>query len=421
MVKLSIVIPVYNTKTYLSRCINSVLKQRIEGMEVICVDDGSTDGASEVLDQYALQDSRVRVIHKENGGSMQARRLGTEEAKGDYIGYVDSDDWIEIGMYETLCHVADQYHADMVSSGYVLEKKMQVKFFDGFSEGIYRDEDLEVLRNQIFFRECSREAGIRPSLCNKLFRTSMMKKIQMAVPDEVSNCEDRICTVAYVLEAESVYILKEAFYHYVFHQDSMSHQEDVYYLDKLGKVYRAFRSLYRHPNFSEKLRIQCEMYMIDKVLEGFNAYMGFSVPDLMWISPEWIKEIPEKSKIVLYGAGRLGKVYYRQIVSDSDHRLQLMGWVDRNYQSLEGYSQKISSPEELRNIEYDYVLLALTDREPAEEARKQIVEELGVEADKILWLKQYEIFWEYAKANGLIEENLKYGIKETDKRKCCQP
>lgn len=400
---LSVIIPVYNTKKTICRCMDSVLGQQIPEMEIICVDDGSTDGSGEILDWYASSDSRVKVIHQSNAGLVQARKSGIRIASGKYTGYVDSDDWIEPEMYKALMNIADQYSADMVSGGYILEKGMKVSYYDGFPEGLYRNEELDILRSQIFFREGDQKTGIRPSLCNKLFRTALLRKVQMSVPDEVSNCEDRICTLAYILEAESVYILKDAFYHYQFHKDSMSRQKDIYYLDKIGKVYRAFRSMYHRPNFPEKLRIQCELYIISKVLDGMNTYMDFSIPDLMWIDYKWIGLFPEKSNIVLYGAGRLGKAYYRQIVSDQRKRLRLIGWVDRDYQKLAGYSQRIVPPEAIKKMYYDYILVALADREPAEEIRKQLIEKFGVEESKIIWLEQHEIFWEYARAAGALK------------------
>lgn len=399
---LSVIIPVYNTKDTLPRCIESVLAQQIPDMEIICVDDGSTDGSGEALRRYAGLDSRIKVIHQANAGLVSARKRGIRDAKGKYTGYVDSDDWVEPDMYGTFCRIAEQYGTDMVSGGYILEKGMQVKYYDGFPEGLYRGEELETLRSQIFFREENRESGIRPSLCCKLFRTSLLRKVQMSIPDEVTNCEDRLCTAAYMLEAESAYILKNAFYHYIYHKDSMSRRDDPYYLDKIGRVYRAFCAMYPHPKFSEKLRKQCELYIISKVMDGLNSYMGFQASDLMWIDYRWIEKFPEKSKIALYGAGRLGKVYYRQIVSGPTGRLELAGWVDRDYQKLAGYPGNIDSPEALRKMEFDYVLLAFADREPAEEVRRQLTEEFGIEEEKIVWILQHEVFWEYAKAAGMI-------------------
>lgn len=399
---LSVIVPVYNTKTYLPRCLDSILKQQILDMEIICVDDGSTDGSGDILDQYAARDTRIRVIHKANAGLVAARKSGLEIAGGKYTSYVDSDDWIEPEMFQSLLDVAKQNKVDMVSCGYILEKGMREKFYDGFPEGLYRDKGLDALREQTFFCEREKTIGIRPSLCTKLILTSMLKKAQFAVPDEVTNCEDRLCTVACMLEAKSVYILKKAFYHYLFHGDSMSHQEDTYYLDKIGKVYRAFRSMYQHPNFSEKLRIQCELYIVKMLHIGLNSHMNFPVSDLMWISPGWTERFPAGSKVILYGAGRLGKVYYRRIASDPTGRLLLFGWVDQNYKNLTGYPQKINAPEYIQTADYDYVLLAVADRLPAEEIRKSLIDNYNVDANKIVWLEPREIFWEYAEAAGLL-------------------
>lgn len=400
---LSVIVPVYNTKACLPRCLDSILMQQISDMEIICVDDGSTDGSGDILDQYAARDTRIRVIHKANAGLVAARKSGLEIAGGKYTAYVDSDDWIEPEMYKTLCTVAQRHGADMICSDIIHEKGAVMRgFYNGFPEGIYRDKELDTLREQTFFYESNKITGINPSLCIKLFLTSMLKKAQFTVPDEVDYLEDRLCTLACMLEAKSVYILKKAFYHYVFYNDSMSHQEDAYRLDKLGKAYRAFQAMYRHPNFSEKLRVQCELYMVKMIHESLNSHLGFSVSDLMWINPGWTERFPAGSRVILYGAGRLGKVYYRRIASDPTGRLLLSGWVDRNYMNLTGYPQNIDAPEYIKTADYDYVLLAVADRQPAEEIRELLIDSYNVDADKIVWLKPQEIFWEYAEAAGLL-------------------
>lgn len=401
---LSVIVPVYNTKAYLSRCLDSILKQQISDMEIICVDDGSTDGSGDVLDQYAAMDTRIRVIHKTNEGVVAARRNGLEIAKGKYTAYVDSDDWIAPEMYSTLCNVAQQYGADMVSSGYVLERGVQIEYYDGFPEGLYCGEELLSLRDQTFYCKSKKVAGIRSTLCTKLFLTSMLKTAQSAVPDGITNCEDRLGIVACMLEAKSVYILKKAFYHYVFHSDSAAHQEDTYYLDKLGQLYRAFRSMYRHPNFSEKLQEQCELYIVQMMHIGLNKYMGFTISDLMWINPRWTERFPAGSKVILYGAGKLGKVYYRRIASDPTGRLLLSGWVDRNYENLIGYPEEIKAPEYISTADYDYVLVAVVYRQPAEEIREKLINDYKVDAEKIVWFEPQAVFWEYAEAAGLLKE-----------------
>ena len=111
---ISVIVPVYNIESeYLERCITSICNQTYKNLDIILVDDGSTDGSGDICDRFAEEDSRVRVFHKENGGSSSARNLGIKEAKGEYIGFIDSDDYIESDMYELLAQAVAKYDAPM--------------------------------------------------------------------------------------------------------------------------------------------------------------------------------------------------------------------------------------------------------------------------------------------------------------------
>lgn len=111
---ISVIVPVYNIESeYLERCIRSICNQTYKNLEIILVDDGSNDGSGIICDKFAMEDSRIRVFHKENGGSSSARNLGIKEAKGEYIGFIDSDDYIESDMYELLAGAVEKYNAPM--------------------------------------------------------------------------------------------------------------------------------------------------------------------------------------------------------------------------------------------------------------------------------------------------------------------
>ena len=111
---ISVIVPVYNIESeYLERCIGSICGQTYQNLDIILVDDGSTDGSGSICDRFATEDSRVRVFHKENGGSSSARNFGIKEAKGEYIGFIDSDDYIEPDMYELLAGAVEKYNAPM--------------------------------------------------------------------------------------------------------------------------------------------------------------------------------------------------------------------------------------------------------------------------------------------------------------------
>ncbi len=117
MPAISVIVPVYNVQNYLSKCINSILNQTFTDLEIILVDDGSTDNSGAICDEYANKDSRIKVIHKANGGLSDARNAGLDICTGDYIGFVDSDDWIALDMYETLYNFATKENLDVAMCG----------------------------------------------------------------------------------------------------------------------------------------------------------------------------------------------------------------------------------------------------------------------------------------------------------------
>ncbi len=119
--KVSLIIPVYNTVNYLRRCLESAVSQTYKNMEIICVDDGSTDGSEKIVDEFAARDRRVVVVHQVNRGESHARNTGLRIASGDYIGFMDCDDWIEPDMYETLVRALEEAEADMAIAGFYRE------------------------------------------------------------------------------------------------------------------------------------------------------------------------------------------------------------------------------------------------------------------------------------------------------------
>ena len=112
--KISVIIPVYNTEKYLRRCIDSVLAQTYQDFELLLIDDGSKDSSGAICDEYASQDTRVRVFHKENGGVSSARNLGLDHARGEWITFVDADDWMADDMLQQMLDTADAEGADVV-------------------------------------------------------------------------------------------------------------------------------------------------------------------------------------------------------------------------------------------------------------------------------------------------------------------
>lgn len=170
---ISVIIPVYNEEAYLARCLDSVLSQTYGNLEIITVDDGSTDRSPEILKEYAAKDKRIKIISKENGGASTARNMGIEAAAGSYIGFMDADDWAEEGMYEALYN-----YLSKEGGAYEMARIMCRSFSDdGKLIETPKNEDGKtvVLKQEDYFRELVMHEGVF-SLCNKLFRSSFLKQ-----------------------------------------------------------------------------------------------------------------------------------------------------------------------------------------------------------------------------------------------------
>lgn len=225
---LSIIIPVYNAESYLTRCLDSILAQTFTGFEAILVDDGSTDGSAALCDSYAKKDSRFCCFHKENGGHTSARQAGLRLAKGAYIAFVDSDDWIAPAMYEKMCGAAKESGADMVCCNYIaVTPGGDIQCRTPFQGGLYEKAQLEeriyprMLYSGVYFTY-----GTAPNLWNKLFRRDLLERHLYDVPLSVKLGEDALVSYICLLESSSVYFCEDYLYYYRSSASSLTHNMD---------------------------------------------------------------------------------------------------------------------------------------------------------------------------------------------------
>lgn len=381
---ISIIIPVYNAEKTIQRCLESVLCQTFKSIEIICVNDGSTDNSLQVLRDYEQKDKRIVIIDKENGGSNSARKAGLNVAQGEYIGYVDSDDWVESSMYEELYNCIIKKDVDMVCSGFIREGNYISEEYDSISQGKYDAEKKKKLLDNIIFNMDKFDLGISGALWSKLFKKSIMLKAQKRVPDSITIAEDKMIVLTYALYCESVYVVKKAWYHYVINSTSLTQKPNPNYLENVNEVYKYFLSLYEESDFTDNMRVQSELYITQLLIKGINSRMGFSIKNLMWITSDWSKNLRTNSRILVLGKGELAKTYIRQIENNND--IFLAGAVD-----------------EIKDIEkyiYDYILIAYKDKQVSERINEQLLK-MGILQDKIIWDEQKEIFWRFAKEAGL--------------------
>lgn len=381
----------------MEKCLDSVKNQILQDIEIICVDDGSTDGSLEIINRYARQDSRFKVIHKENGGLVSARKAGIALASGQYVGYVDSDDWIEPKMYQVLYRTAVENHADLVSSGYFLKGTISRSTMMVSGKGYMMKVVWTISVKTRFMIRLRRMLVFEDPCAASFFAQSLFRTVQQEISEKLSFSEDKVCVFSYVLQCSRVYVLKQAFYHYIAHPSSMVHAADTNYLACVNEIYQSFVKLYEHPAFTRSMRVQAEPYITEQLYKGINSRLGFVNSSLFWLDPYYLGDIPQGARIALYGGGDLGCAYRRQLMGRKD--LELAGCVDPAYESMRYSDFTVYSPEKLRQWEYDLVLITVKNPEKAAAIKKELVE-AGVSEKKIRWYEQKEIFWKYAKVNG---------------------
>lgn len=195
---ISVIVPVYNISSHLRRSIGSILSQTYNNLEVIAVDDGSTDDSSAVLKELAADDARVRVLHQENGGVTKARLNGVAAARGEWIGFVDGDDYIEPDMYKRLLDNAVEYKADISHCGYQMVFPSRVDYYYNTGRLIRQDQATGL-------KDLLEGSFVEPGLCNKLFRKSLFHSLLHSdVMDcGVKNTEDLLMNYYLFREAQS--------------------------------------------------------------------------------------------------------------------------------------------------------------------------------------------------------------------------
>jgi glycosyltransferase involved in cell wall biosynthesis len=383
-ISVSIIIPVYNTQKYLHQCIDSVLNQSFEDFELLLVDDGSTDLSGEICDEYAKLDRRVQVIHKQNGGNTSARRAGINQAQGEYIGFVDSDDWIEFNMYENLLKIALKSGADIVSSGsYRSYETSESLIHDDVAAGFYDAADYTEIISILIGAYDGTDRRMVPSMWCRIYRKSLIQRVIKGLPDTIQYAEDLYCTISAVLKSKSIYVTHNAFYHYRMHSSSIVHTRDENFFTKINNLFLCIRDeILNYPDHRDDLMKQLAYYITDSIIKGINYRFDFGVevsaPD--YYLPVDILGLAKS--VVLYGAGKVGKEYYRELKMHPEYKLT--AWIDKNYEACNMPDIEIKPVESISQLEYDIVLLGTMYEGMADDMRKTLME-FGVTEDKIVW------------------------------------
>lgn len=266
--KVSVIIPIYNAEKYLRRCVDSVLKQDFEDFELLLVDDGSKDLSGNICDEYAKQDARVRVIHKENSGVSDSRNLAISKARGEYLQFLDSDDWITPDATGLLVRSAMENECDLVIADFyrVIGERLAHKG-DIREEGVMSREEFAL---QMMEKPADFYYGV---LWNKLYRRDIIKNHGLSMDKDISWCEDFIFNMEYIRHVKNVYALRVPIYYYVKTPGSLASQgTSISKTIRMKKmVFKCYNDFYKDvfgEEDYEKIRLQVYRFLIDAAGDG---------------------------------------------------------------------------------------------------------------------------------------------------------
>lgn len=224
----SIIVPIYGVEKYLRKCIKSLIGQTYKNIEIILVDDGSKDKSPAICDEFAMQDQRIRVLHKPNGGLVSARKAGADVAIGEYIFCVDGDDWVALNYIEKFNEVVVQYKPDIVCCGYIQSdeiKKVPIHFT--VNAGYYNHERME---KYIYPIAIEGEDGsiFPPQLWAKAFKKRLFLPEQLSVIDSIKIGEDGAVVKPILSKCTALYVLDECLYYYRYNITSLTKSNSAY-------------------------------------------------------------------------------------------------------------------------------------------------------------------------------------------------
>lgn len=253
MKKVSIIIPVYNTEKELDRCLESICSQTYRELEIICIDDGSTDRSGGIADKFSQKDERIKVIHQKNGGESNARNTGLKVATGDYIAFCDCDDWIDKDMYEILVNTLEEDNVDIAISSWYKETGVvseEIKNELPVSDEVFgRDKLLEYL----YMRDSYRGFAY---MWDKLYRREILrdKNGNLLLFDETLRLGGDVLYLAQLaLNVDRAKYVDRAFYHYNQRQESGCHTKDVKKLRDWLRAYELMIQIFEEERIEEQI------------------------------------------------------------------------------------------------------------------------------------------------------------------------
>ena len=380
MEKISIVVPVYNEEKYLSQCVCSICKQSYKDLEIILVDDGSNKPCADKCDEFMKHDNRIKVIHKENGGSLSARKAGIEIAAGKYIGFVDADDWIEpelceaysnMILYEPDIIMAKNYYRDY-------ENGNSNEIYHSAEEGFWKADEIEkdiltgFLNTSKFY-----DSRFPTSICFYLFKSDLLKKLADKWDNRILLVETAAVLFQTLSNIKSYASISYRGYHYRCNKASKTFKKIENIKEKYRYTYDWINEQIEESEYDHKaLREKNDMLV-------YIFFMSADNEAVLKVSNDHLHPysmVKRGSRIIIYGMGQRGQKLISSLQGSCDYTV--VGLSDKNYEAIDKGKYNIIKPIDIKQYNYDYIVVT----NGRKTIRNEIIEELthlGVPKNKI--------------------------------------
>ena len=387
---ISVIVPIYMIDRYIGICVESILNQTYRNLEIILVDDGSKDRSPEICDLYASKDSRIKVIHKENGGLVSARKAGLAASTGELISYVDGDDWIGPEFIEKLYRSYKETGADIVCAGQTrVIFDRAVELLNALPVGIYvkdadekKEHQIERLWQHMMSYGSFYRPGITTYVWNKLFKREIVFDAQMHVDERISIGEDAAVTYPALLKCTRVAVTDNTEYHYRQREDSMLKQSLSFAEEswKLRCLYEYLMDpeVWKDTVSKDGLTEELKKQITDYVLSICIMRSGGRLPEDDYST---FDKAYYGTKVVIYSAGTFGQQLVIRF-RETGH-CRVVGWVDDDYWEYRRCCLDVDPVEQIKDMDFDYVLVASVSEDFAEQTIRRLAG-YGVNRRRIL-------------------------------------
>lgn len=289
---ISIIIPAFNSGKWIEKCLNSVISQTYQNFECIVLDDGSTDGCGQIIDNYSKKDCRIRVIHKQNEGLSATRNRGLKEAKGEWISIIDSDDWMDSNFIEGFLSADSEAELVIQSIEDYLKDKPHCDITYHFEDRMWKDEEIGYLYSDPMMMKYG-------TTWSRLYRKDIIEKFNLAFEPSFSSMEDVLFSHQYLSKCNKIYTVSYYGYHYIYHPSSLAHTNNMTFRNKHDVSEAVYKACLLNPNLTGNKKC---VDLIKDIYIGscFTSIRGMYANKLT--KDDRIKYINEiKTKINYYG------------------------------------------------------------------------------------------------------------------------